>query len=88
MENRIIKSILCLIVVLPVMAFAHTNITGSEGKDEIALTSKLIEEHWPLNSSSIQEFELAEARKAINMHMRFCRKAALSRLFLVKEYSR
>ena len=64
MENRIIKSILCLIVVLPVMAFAHTNITGSEGKDEIALTSKLIEEHWPLNSSSIQEFELSCQQRA------------------------
>lgn len=64
MENRIIKSILCLIVALPVMAFAHTNITGSEGKDEIALTPKLIEEHWPSNSSSIQEFELSCQQRA------------------------
>ena len=94
MENRIIKSILSLIVAVPFMAFAHTTITSPYGTDEIVLIPKLIEEHWSTNSSSFQEFELcskqhpAETRKTINMRMRFWWKAALWRLFWVKEYSK
>lgn len=64
MENRIIKSILSLIVAVPFMAFAHTTITSPYGTDEIVLIPKLIEEHWSTNSSSFQEFELCSKQKA------------------------
>lgn len=58
MVNRIVKSILCLAMTMPFMAFAHTGITNLSGKDEIALAPMLIEEYSPSDNSFTHEFEL------------------------------
>lgn len=59
MENRIVKSILSLMVAMPFMAFAHTGITNLPDKDEIALAPMLIEEYYTSDNSSTHEFELS-----------------------------
>ena len=58
MKFRIVKSILCLAMTVPFMAFAHTGITNLSGKDEIALAPMLIEEYCPSDNFSAHEFEL------------------------------
>lgn len=58
MKFRIVKSILCLAMTVPFMAFAHTGITNLSGKDEIALAPMLIKEYSPSENSSTHEFEL------------------------------
>lgn len=58
MENRIIKSIICLMIAVPFMALAHTNITSQSGKDEIVLAPLLIEEYCSSENPSTHEFEL------------------------------
>lgn len=58
MKNRIVKSILCLAITMPFMAFAHTGVTTPSGKVENVLVPMLIEEYCPWENSSTHEFEL------------------------------
>ena len=58
MENRILRSILCLLIAMPFIAFAHTGIMNLPGKNEIALAPMLTEEYRPSDNSSKHEFEL------------------------------
>lgn len=58
MENRILRSIICLMIAMPFIAFAHTGIMNLPGKNEIALAPMLTEEYRPSDNSSKHEFEL------------------------------
>lgn len=64
MDNRIIKSILCLMFAMPFTAFAHTSTIGSSGNGEIVPVPTLIEEQGTSVYSAIQEFKLCSKKNA------------------------
>lgn len=66
MRNRIIKSIFCLMVAVPFMAFAHTSNMTQSSNGELVVVPSVVSEHSQLNNLPFRNFEFSRNQNASN----------------------
>lgn len=59
MENRILKSILCLMIAVPFIGFAHTGIMNSSDNGELIVLPAIVSEHAQLKNLPFKEFKFS-----------------------------